>query len=296
MFNKLEIKEEIKKLDFVKLLKLLIALILGSVFLSTGIVVFMKPHTIAAGGVSGLAILMNKLFGTDLASFVFIVGVILITLSIKILGFRESLKTFIATSIFSKCLAIMMPYGAMHLTSDPLLAAIAGGIFSGIGLGIMFKVNASTGGTDLIALMLSKIFKNLKVTEFLLFIDGSIVISSGFVNHNFETALYSGLALFLTMKSADVVIEGLNASKACFIISNNAFEIKNAIISDLGRTCTIVNSKGGYTNESKELILVVVSKKQIQKLKTFVHSLDNKAFIIVYDVHEVLGEGFSKQQ
>ncbi|MPN00150.1 hypothetical protein SDC9_147344 [bioreactor metagenome] len=158
----------------------------------------------------------------------------------------------------------------------------------------MFRVDASTGGTDLIALILSKKFPGIKPTKFMICLDAFVVISSGIASQNIEIALYSAIALYVVVKVADAIMEGFDYSKAFFIISNHADDIKSVITRELDRGLTVLDGRGGYTNEEKQVLLVVVSKNQEVYLKKLVKTADPSAFIIVSNVHEVLGEGFKK--
>lgn len=270
-------------------------LILGCISMSVGINAFLKPHTIAPGGLSGLSVVLNKVTGIPVSVVMLIIGVPLVLLTFKIMGVKNSMKTLFGTLLFSFMVQATDSLSHMNLTHDALLSAIAGAVLIGLALGIMFKVDASTGGTDLIALILSKKFPNLKPTQFMSCLDSMVVISAGIVNRSIETALYSGLALFIIVKTADIVMEGFESSKAFFIISEKEEELKSAITSELNRGLTIINARGGYTNQNKDLFLVVLNnKRQESSLKKLVKRIDPKAFLIVTDVHEVLGNGFKE--
>lgn len=270
-------------------------LILGCISMSVGINAFFKPHTIAPGGLSGLSVVLNKVTGIPVSVIMLIIGVPLVLLTFKIMGVKNSMKTLFGTLLFSFMVQATDGLSRMNLTHDALLSAIAGAVLMGLALGIMFKFDASTGGTDLIALILSKKFPNLKPTQFMSCLDSMVVISAGIVNRSIETALYSGLALFIIIKTADIVMEGFESSKAFFIISEKEEELKSAITSELNRGLTIINARGGYTNQNKDLFLVVLNnKRQESSLKKLVKRIDPKAFLIVTDVHEVLGNGFKE--
>lgn len=270
-------------------------LILGCISMSVGINAFLKPHTIAPGGLSGLSVVLNKVTGIPVSVIMLIIGVPLVLLTFKIMGVKNSMKTLFGTLLFSFMVQATDGLSRMNLTHDALLSAIAGAVLMGLALGIMFKFDASTGGTDLIALILSKKFPNLKPTQFMSCLDSMVVISAGIVNRSIETALYSGLALFIIVKTADIVMEGFESSKAFFIISEKEEELKSAITSELNRGLTIINARGGYTNQNKDLFLVVLNnKRQESSLKKLVKRIDPKAFLIVTDVHEVLGNGFKE--
>lgn len=274
-----------------------LGLILGCISMSVGINAFLKPHTIAPGGLSGLSVVLNKVTGVNVSVIMLVICVPLILCTIKIMGMKTSMKTLFGTVVFSIILQITDGLSRMNLANDVLLSALAGGVLVGLALGIMFKADASTGGTDLIALVLSKKFPNLKPTQFMSCLDGLVVISSGIVNHSIETALYSGVALLVIVKIADIVMEGFESSKAYFIISEKPEELRARITADLNRGLTIFNARGGYTNNDKDVFLVVLNqKRQETALKRLVKQVDPTAFLIVTDVHEVLGNGFKEIQ
>jgi uncharacterized membrane-anchored protein YitT (DUF2179 family) len=217
-----------------------------------------------------------------------------VVFAFRILGIKNSIKTLFGTVLFSVILNVTSPLSAISATNDLLLSAISGAILVGIGIGIMFRCDASTGGTDLIALILSKKFPGIKATKFMIVLDSFVVISSGIVSKNIEIALYSAMSLYIVVKVADAIMEGFDYSKAFFIISNQADDLKKVITNELGRGFTILDGRGGYTDDQKQVLLVVVSKNQEIYLKKLVKSSDPGAFIIVSNVHEVLGKGFKK--
>ena len=271
----------------------LLGLIVGCLSMSIGINAFLKPHTIAPGGLSGLSVVLNKVTGIDVAVIMLLISVPLILFTFKIMGAKNSMKTLFGTVVFAALVQATDKISYMNIASDTLLSALAGGVLVGLALGILFKADASTGGTDLIALILSKKFPNMKPTQFMSFLDGMVVISSGIVNHSIETGLYSGVALLVIVKIADIVMEGFESSKAFFIITKNPEELKFAITRELDRGLTILNARGGYTDEERDVFLVVLNhKRQETGLKKVVKRIDPKAFLMVTDVHEVLGKGF----
>ncbi|WP_027702030.1 YitT family protein [Metaclostridioides mangenotii] len=267
-------------------------LVMGCISMSVGINAFLKPHTIAPGGLSGLSLLLNKITGLPVSVVMMLIGIPLVILAFRIMGLKNSLKTLFGTVLFSAIVQLTDPLSRMHFTEDLILSSISGGLLVGIGLGIMFKSDASTGGTDLIALILSKKFPGIKVTKFMSCLDGMIVISSGFVNRSLETALYSGMALIVIVKVADIIVEGVNSSRAFYIISEEPEKVRSAITKELNRGLTILDGKGGYTKTSKEVLFVVVTKKQELFLNRLVKDVDPEAFVIVSDVKEVYGKGF----
>ncbi|CEP80954.1 YitT family protein [Paraclostridium sordellii] len=269
-----------------------IGLVLGCIFMSIGINMFLKPYTIAPGGLSGLSMVIGKITGLPMSIVMLVIGIPLIVFSVKILGIKNSIKTLIGMSVFSAILSITSYLSNVHVTEDVLLCSISGALCLGIGLGIILKMDASTGGTDLIALMLNKVFPNVPLSKFMVMLDGMVVISAGLASKNLETALYSGVALYIIVKLVDAIVSDFNYSKAFMIISNEPNVLRDGITREIKRGVTFLQGKGGYTNEDKNVLLVVVSKNEEVHLKKVIKNIDPSAFIIVSDVHEVLGEGF----
>ncbi len=271
-----------------------IGLIIGCLSLSIGINMFLTPHTIAPGGLSGLSVVVSKLTGLSVSTVMIIMCIPLVICSVKILGKKDSIKTLIGTVTLSLMIKLTSSLSTISATEDPLLAAISGAIFLGAGIGIVFSVDGSTGGTDLIALMINRIFPSIPLSKCLTFIDGMVVLSAGIANRNIETGLYSAIALFVVIKMVDVIISGVDHSKAFMIITDEEEKLREAIFNDIKRGVTVLDARGGYTNRDKNILLVVVQKKQEVHLKKLIKRVDSKAFIIVSDVHEVLGEGFKE--
>ena len=241
---------------------------MACMIMAVGLNMFLVPKTIAPGGLSGLSVVISKLTGFPVSNILFTISTPLLLFSVKILGKKDA------------------------LTDNTLLAAISGSILVGLSLGILFRIDASTGGTDLIALMLNRIIPSIPVSKCLSMIDGTVVVLAGVVNMNFETGLYSAIALYIMVKIIDTITAGFDYAKAFFIITEKKDVLQEAII-ELNRGITILDAKGGYTNEDKNVMLVVVNqKKQEVALKKMVKELDEKSFIIVTDVYEVLGKGF----
>ena len=269
-----------------------IGLIIACMIMAVWLNMFLVPKTIAPGGLSGLSVVISKLTGFPVSNILFTISTPLLLFSVKILGKKDAIKTFIGMAILTLSLKVTEPLSTISLTDNTLLAAISGSILVGLSLGILFRIDASTGGTDLIALMLNRIIPSIPVSKCLSMIDGTVVVLAGVVNMNFETGLYSAIALYIMVKIIDTITSGFDYAKAFFIITEKKDVLQEAII-ELNRGITILDAKGGYTNEDKNVMLVVVNqKKQEVALKKMVKELDEKSFIIVTDVYEVLGKGF----
>nr|WP_242824108.1 YitT family protein [[Clostridium] dakarense] len=245
-----------------------LGLLVGCISMSIGINMFFKPYTIAPGGLSGMSVVLNKVTGISVSNIMLIIGIPLVILAFKILGTKNSVKTLIGTVLFSFMVNITSSFAEVLPTSDLLLSSISGAILVGLGIGIVFRVDGSTGGTDLIALILSKKFPGIKATKFMMCLDGVVVVSSGIVNKNIETALYSAISLYVIVKVADAIMEGFDFSKEFMIISNKSDELREVITNELDRGLTILDGRGGYTDDKKQVLLVIISRNQEVYLKS----------------------------
>lgn len=281
------------KINFKNFIKESIGMIVGCILISVALNMFFSPHTIAPGGLSGLSVVLSKVSGLSVSAIMLIMGIPLIFFSIKILGTKNAIKTLIGMLLLSLCISLTSSLSQVSVTDDVLLAAITGAILLGLGLGVVFSVDGSTGGTDLIALMINKAIPSIPLSKCLVCIDGLVVMSSGIVNKNLETALYSAISLYVIVKMIDFIISGFNYSKCFIIITNEEEKLKEAIVNDIKRGITILDGRGGYTDSSKSVLIVPVNKKQEVHMKKLIKNVDKNAFIIVSKAHEVFGEGFS---
>ena len=281
------------KNNFNNMIKEAIGMIVGCLILSIGLNMFFTPHTIAPGGLSGLSVVLSKISGLSVSLIMLMMGIPLIFFSIKILGKLNALKTLGGMLLLSFCISLTSSLSQVTVTEDVLLSAITGSILAGCGIGLIFKVDGSTGGTDLIALMINKVIPSIPLSKCLVVIDGLVVISSGLVNKNLETSLYSAISLYIIMKMVDFIISGVGYSKSFMIITDKEDDLKNAIVNDIKRGITIIDGRGGYTDSSKSILIVAVNKKQEVHMKKLIKQVDKNAFIIVSNAHEVFGEGFS---
>ena len=281
------------KINFKNFIKESIGMIVGCILISVALNMFFSPHTIAPGGLSGLSVVLSKVSGLSVSAIMLIMGIPLIFFSIKILGTKNAIKTLIGMLLLSLCISLTSSLSQVSVTDDVLLAAITGAILLGLGLGVVFSVDGSTGGTDLIALMINKAIPSIPLSKCLVCIDGLVVMSSGIVNKSLETALYSAISLYVIVKMIDFIISGFNYSKCFIIITNEEEKLKEAIVNDIKRGITILDGRGGYTDSSKSVLIVAVNKKQEVHMKKLIKNVDKNAFIIVSKAHEVFGEGFS---
>ncbi|NLY74865.1 MAG: YitT family protein [Firmicutes bacterium] len=252
------------------------------------------PNKIAAGGVSGLAIVTYHLWGWPVALTMICINIPLFLAGIWSFGPRFGAKTLFGAVLISVMIEFWDSVIKLApLTNDPLLASLYGGVIAGVGMGIAFRFRGTTGGTDLAAQLLNRV-SGISVGHSLLIFDGAVIALAGIVFNSAELALYAIIAMFVTGKILDVVLEGLDYAKAAFIISERSTEIGAAILKDLQRGATGLLGKGLYSTARKEVILCVISRAEAIKLKEIVRRIDPRAFVIITDVHEVLGEGFKE--
>lgn len=263
----------------------------GVFLMSIGLAYFLAPNTIAPGGVTGFAIVIEKTTKIPIYITNLVINIPLFILGAKILGKITALKTLYATVLLSFFLKILPP---AILTYDLLLAAIFGGVLAGIGLGIVFKFGGTTGGTDLAGAILNRKFPSFSIATFMMMIDILVVAFAGIVERKIETSLYSVISMFVTIKVIDMILEGIGYLKGFFIITTKPEEISEKLMKDLDRGVTSLAGKGMYTKEEKDVLLCVVNRSQFSQTKEIVKQVDPKAFIMVTEMYEVLGEGFKE--
>jgi len=267
----------------------LIGIIIGTAVMAVSFNMFLIPNKIAAGGISGLGVILFHLFQLPVGLTVLLANVPLFILAWSVLGWRIVAHSLAGTILlpFMLELTAFLPL----VTTDLLLASVFGGIGSGLGLGLVFRSQGTTGGTALVAQLFNR-FWGFSSGQSLIGADLVIIVAAGFV-FNAEVALFALLSLFVSGKVIDVVQEGFSFSKAALIISEkNQDAITEKIFEELGRGATFLEGRGAYSGNEKGIILVIVSQSQVTRLKNIVREIDSSAFVIVSNVGEVLGEGF----
>ena len=269
-----------------------IYVLMGVVLITISVNSFFLRLKIAPGGVSGLATVIHYLSGFSVGTIVFALNIPLFIAGFLAFGKKFSVKTLIATVLLSVLLdtTLWLP----QVTDDLLLASIFGGMIMGCGMALVFKGGATTGGTDILAKVVNKYFPAFNISEQLFVIDGMVVIFAMIVFRDFDIGLYAIIAIWLSAKVIDIVFEGAGFAKAMFIISDNGEEIGHRIMEEVGRGVTGLNGEGLYLKNDKKILLTVVDRIQIPAIKQIAKEVDKRAFIIITDVREALGEGFNK--
>ena len=241
------------------------------------------------GGVSGVAIIGKELWGLPLWVTNTVLNIPLFLAGFKIMGWRFIKRTLYATVLLSVVFYIL-PEG-MYIEDDLLLSALFGGIITGVGTGFVLAGGCTTGGTDMLAALIRAKFPHYSVAQIMQLLDGIIVVAGATV-FGIRTALYALIAIFCLGKVADSLIEGMKFSKQVYIISDKYKEISDTIMTRMNRGVTGIAAKGMYSDETKNMLFCVVSRKEIVEIKEIVSEYDPRAFFIVSDAREVFGEGF----
>ncbi|MDP8242258.1 MAG: YitT family protein [Candidatus Celaenobacter antarcticus] len=271
-------------------------ILIGAAMMGLSIVLFLSPNKIAAGGVSGLSVVINHLFNLPIGLIMLVFNIPLFLIGLKALGKRFGIRTLfgmIAFSLFTDFFNNILHLPAV--TEDPLLASLYGGLLLGIGLGIVFKANGSTGGSDIVAQIFSQKRIMTAGNTFIL-IDFIVISIAGFCFKGVEYALWGFIALYVSSKVIDVIIAGLGYAKATLIISDKSEEIKDLIFEKMNRGVTFLKSEGAYSRKSRDVVLCIVSRREIAKLSEIVKLTDPDAFVIIQEVHQILGKGFKPRE
>lgn len=267
--------------------------LVGCIIFAVGIYVFIQPNQIAPGGVSGVSIMLHYLTGLPVGALSLLINIPLLLLAWKFLGWKFTGQTLMSVATLS----FMLDYVAVLLPQyegDPLLAALFGGALIGTGLAVVFMRGFTTGGTDIISRLLQLKYPYLQLGKILMVIDLIVILTSAYVFGRIETALYGMVAVFTSSRMVDSLLYGMDTGKLVYIMSCRAVELSERIIEGLGRGCTILKSTGAYTKQDSNVLMVAVRRPQYYILKKMVREMDPKAFIIVTDATEVLGEGFKQ--
>ena len=272
-------------------------IILGTGIMATGIQCIYDPIGLVTGGFTGLAIIVKSV------SAVFVDGGIplwltnvMLNVPVFLYAYIRMGRKYIGRTAFGTVMLSVWLYliPSIDLTEgDFLLAALFGGVFCGGGMGLILRGNATTGGTDLVASLIQQRLRHYSVVQIMFVLDGLIVLAGMFI-FGIHPTLYAIVAIFVTTKVGDAVLEGFKYSKAAYIITDSYEEVAEVLMRDLDRGMTGLMAKGMYTGRDKCVLYCVVSRKQIVTLKELVVGIDPNAFVIVSDVHEVLGEGFQE--
>lgn len=287
---------KLSKKDLRRNLADLTLIVIGSAIMAIGYALFLIPHHFVPGGVSGIAIIVNYFTRLPVGTLIMVLNIPVFVFGIKIMGRKYGLRSLLGMVISS--LLIDFFYEVVKLksaTDNAVLAAIYGGFMLGIGLGLVFRGRASTGGTDIIGQILNK-HTGVSIGIGIMLVDFFIISASGLAYKNLEAPLYGYIVLFISTKVIDMILEGWNYTKLVIITSTQTEKIQDFILNTLDRSGTALKSRSLYLNRDGETIITVIHRKQMAELREFIKSVDDNAFVIINDTYAVLGKGFKATQ
>ncbi len=264
----------------------------GATIISLGLVLFLAPAKIAPGGVSGLAIVLRHLWHLPMGVMMLVFNTPLFVLGIKVLGGKfgpRTLYAFIIVSLTTDLFDTVLKFKAA--THNALLASIFGGVVLGLGLGIVFRFRGTTGGSDIVAQIINR-YTNFSVGTAIMLVDFIIITIAGAVFQSINLALYGFISLYLSSKVVDLVIDGFDYARSFYIITEKQAAIIKAVTQEMNRGGTLLTGRGFYTGETRDTLFIVVTRKEVSTLRQLVKRVDPRAFIVIANVHEVLGYGF----
>lgn len=267
----------------------------GTVCMALAVNIVYEPLGMVTGGISGLSIILRRLAGVRLGAavpvwlFNLLLNIPIFLVALRIKGKRYMKMTLFANLCFTAAL-FLIPVSALH-QKDFVLAAAAGGVLTGMGLGLVFSRGYSTGGTDLLGAVIHHFFPYYPVGQILFVLD-CVIIAAGACVFGVRPAAYAALAVYLTTHLMDTIVAGGNSAKLAYIISDHYEEIGRTILSQVGRGITVLDGTGMYTGKAKKTLMCVVDHKQISSVCHIARNVDKKAFVIISDIREVQGEGF----
>ena len=264
----------------------------GSALFALGFALFLIPNDINTGGISGLAMILRELLGFGSIGTL----TLLMNIPLFLIGGMKIGKRFFAGSLIGMVLSsVLMDVFALipFATPEPLIGGLYGGVLCGAGLGLVFMAGASTGGSDILVRLAKKKYRNLPIGSISMIFDATVVLLTGLVFHDISKALYSGVVVFVSGQVIDAVVYRFDYSRVALIVSKEHERIAKAISDRLDRGATYLHGAGSYTHQDMEVVLAVVRKGQLAELKELVMDIDENAFVIVQEAHQVLGDGFA---
>ena len=284
-----------KRIRIIKLKKYLssfFGIVVGTFIMAVSTNFFLLPNKLSTGGFSGIATIMYYVFNVPVGTAILVLNIPLLIIAFFRVGKEFFIKSIIGTFLLSFFIDFLQR--DIAFTKDKLLASIYGGIIMGIGTGIILKVNSSTGGSDLLSLVIKSYKKHFQTGNLIVIIDTIIVTISVIVFKNIEIGLYSAIAIYLMGKMIDIIFEGVAFTKIMFIISPKYNEIASKIGKNVNRGSTAIYSKGMYKKDDKMMLFCVGSRNDIRRMKDLAIQIDKKAFIVICNAREAWGKGFKR--
>ncbi len=262
----------------------------ASVFYGMGVSLFLDPNNISSGGITGVAMILSRILPLKTGTLYFLINIPILAVGTWKFGFRFLVKTIYAVFATSLFVNYFVEYGAV--SDDVLVNAAAGGILVALGVGLIFRTGAATGGVDVIAKLLRLRFRHLKAGFLMMVFDILVVAASGVLWHDMNRTMYALLSVFVCDRAIDFVVYGGNGAKLCYIITDHHKAITDRILAELSIGCTFLKGRGAWTGKEKEVVLVVVQKRLSPMVEQIVKEEDPYAFLIESFATEIYGEGY----
>ena len=269
----------------------LVYTVVGTALVGFALSMFTVPNDIAPGGVSGLATALAYITPIRVSAWTLMMNIPLMIAAWRKLGPRAIFFTLIATLLLSFFIEIGERFLPKY-SSDTLVASLMGGVVSGLGMGMLFIRGISTGGTDLLALILKKLLPNLPTGTLLMFVDATVVVIATLIFRDFDVAIYSAITIYVCSKVIDALTQGVDYAKVIYTVSSHGEEIARALNENTDRGSTLIPAFGGYTGESKQIVMTVTRRSVVAQTLRLIRQTDPKSFSFVMDSTEVHGEGF----
>lgn len=267
------------------------AIVIGSLFYGVGFHFFLYANSIPTGGLTGVAMIINRLTQLPVGVLTIVMNIPLFAAAWKRFGTRFIFASLVGTVLSSAAVDLLALVDA-SVTTDVLLACIFGGVVKGFGLGLIYLVGGTTGGSDIAAKFLRQRFPYVNFGTLVLAVDVMVIAAYACIFHSYESALYAAVTMFCCSKVVDLVLYGAGTSKICFIISEQSVRLKEAITGELHRGVTLLQGRGAWSGQEKQVIFCVIKRQQITEIRRIVRQIDVNAFFIVSNASDVFGRGF----
>ncbi len=265
-------------------------ILIGSVIGAAAYPTFLIPNNIAPGGLTGVATILNFLAGWPVGVTALVLNIPLFLIGYRTMGKVFAFRSLVATTLFTILIDILP---LKPVSEDPLLGTLFGGVVLGIGLGLILRGGATTGGSDMVARMVHRRFNFITVGMFLFALDFLVVLAAAVFIGGTE-ALYAMIDIYVCGRVIDAVMVGFGGNKACFVMTDAWQKITGRVLNEIERGCTLLEAKGAYSGTSRPVVMCVMSRQEMTTLKRIVQEEDEKAFMFITEAHEALGEGFSR--
>ncbi|MBQ2954676.1 MAG: YitT family protein [Clostridia bacterium] len=269
-----------------------VQIVVGCIIGAAAYPMFLEPCEIAPGGLSGVAMIINRVTSWPVGVTTLVLNIPLFIVGYRSMGRVFAFRSLVATILFSLAIDGLKLLHVPALTQDSMLGTIFGGVLLGVGLGLILRGGATTGGSDMAARVVHRYLPFLSVGMFVFLIDCLVVVAAAFC-FGFTQSMYALICIFINGKVIDMVMLGLSKNKACFIMTQRWQEVNGRILREMDRGVTLMEARGGYTGNERPVVLCVLPPQEVARLKAIVRQEDESAFMFITEAHEALGEGFS---